>query len=337
MNITETMKNAMNVDNCDVLNENGKLRLIYVLDGFPTPLTLAYANSYHELNEKALRIFDAKKWMRFLIDESADVSISAFHPLVADMYKNHHEIYAATINNIWVDKMMEDDVDRPVEDENEDEENETPENCIEVLETGERDNRGHRIGGLSYTDLKKMDFDMLRALGHAFGIEDVDLLGPNDLAYVISQQEIDMDDTDCDHDCENCECGEMTDDGYCVCHYDEDEPEDEDTEDECDGNCENCEYAGVDEREEDEEPTEQPEAQQYEYVNGPAHYHGTECIENMRKLFGDEAVRWFSILSAYKYRFRNGSKPGVSAEMDQEKARWYEDYVVKMRSEQNFY
>ena len=45
----------------------------------------------------------------------------------------------------------------------------------------------------------------------------------------------------------------------------------------------------------------------------------------------------FPILSAYKYRFRDGSKPGVSAEQDQEKADWYEDYVVKMRSEQNYY
>ena len=333
MNITETMKAAMSVDNCDVLNENGKLRLIYALDGFPTPLILAQANSYHELNEKALRIFDAKKWMRFLIDESANVSTSAFHPLVADMYKNHYEIYTNVASDILLNEVNGDNVDCP------DEEDETPKNCVEVLETGERDERGHRIGSLSYTDLKKMDIDMLCALGHAFDIEDVDLLDSNDLAYSISQQEIDMDDTDCDHKCSECECGEMIDDGICVCHYDEDDTD----EDECDGDCEHCTYdvsdpdSGCSCDPDENENAAQPDEQPYEYVDGPAHYHGTECIENMRKLFGDEAVRWFCICNAYKYRFRDGSKPGVAAEQDEKKARWYEDYAVKMMNEQRYY
>ena len=341
MNITETMKAAMSVDNCDVLNENGKLLLIYALDGFPTPLVLAHANSYHELNEKALRIFDAKKWMRFLIDESADVSTSAFHPLVADMYKNHYEIYTSVAADILSNKVSGDNADYP------DEEDETLKNCVEVLETGERDERGHRIGSLSYTDLKKMDIDMLRALGHAFDIEDVDLLDSNDLAYSISRQEIDMDDTDCDHECSECEYGEMTDDGICVCHYDEDDEDDAD-EDECDGDCEHCAYdvpdtdsncsCESDENENAAQPEAQPQEEpQYEYVNGPTHYHGTECIENMRKLYGDDAVRWFCILNAYKYRFRNGSKPGVSAEQDREKADWYENYAVSMMENQRYY
>lgn len=75
----------------------------------------------------------------------------------------------------------------------------------------------------------------------------------------------------------------------------------------------------------------------YEYVDGPAHYHGTECIENMRKLYGDDAVRWFCICNAYKYRFRDGSKPGVTAEQDEEKARWYENYAANMMGEQRYY
>ena len=37
--------------------------------------------------------------------------------------------------------------------------------------------------------------------------------------------------------------------------------------------------------------TSQYEAPQYESVNGPQHYNGTECIENMRKIYGDDAVR----------------------------------------------
>ena len=146
-----------------------------------------------------------------------------------------------------------------------------------------------------------------------------------------------MDDADCDHNCNECECGEMTNNGNCICHYDEDESEDKNTEDECDGDCENCDYAGIDEREEDGTPAEQQKAQQYEYVNGPDHYNGTQCIEQMRHLYGDEAVKWFCICNAYKYRFRNGHKPGVTAEQDEQKARWYEDYASNMMSAQRYY
>ena len=43
----------------------------------------------------------------------------------------------------------------------------------------------------------------------------------------------------------------------------------------------------------------------------PAHYQGEyECIDLMREIYGDEAVRWFCILNAYKYRFRAGKKEG---------------------------
>lgn len=82
---------------------------------------------------------------------------------------------------------------------------------------------------------------------------------------------------------------------------------------------------------------ESEDSADYEYVDGPAHYHGTECIEKMRKLYGDDAVRWFCICNAYKYRFRNGSKPGVTAEQDEEKARWYENYAANMMGEQRYY
>ena len=119
----------------------------------------------------------------------------------------------------------------------------------------------------------------------------------------------------------------MTDDGDCICHYDDDE-------DDCDEDCENCEYADLNDHDDEDESEDSAD---YEYVDGPAHYHGTECIENMRKLFGDEAVRWFCICNAYKYRFRDGSKPGVAAEQDEKKARWYEDYAVKMMNEQRYY
>ena len=309
-----------NVENCDVIMENGFLRLIYHTDKMAVPLVLAACKSYHDLNEKAMKILGKNEWAEDVVEWSIRDESPVWYNLLADIYKNHYDLYESIVNT-----------------KNEDEESENPQNCVEVLDTGEKDERGHRIGRLNYTNLTNMDFNMLRALGHAFGIEDIDLLGPNDLAYSISLQEIDMDDADCDHNCNECEYGEMTDAGNCICHYDENEPEDKNTEDECDGDCENCDYAGIDEREEDETPAEQPKAQQYEYVNGPDHYNGTQCIEQMRHLYGDEAVKWFCICNAYKYRFRNGHKPGVSAEQDEQKARWYEDYASNMMSTQRYY
>lgn len=67
-------------------------------------------------------------------------------------------------------------------------------------------------------------------------------------------------------------------------------------------------------------------------VNHPSHYNQEgkkECIVAMREEFGDFAAYWFCKLNAYKYRYRAGSKPGNSAELDLAKATWYEDYATK--------
>ena len=64
-------------------------------------------------------------------------------------------------------------------------------------------------------------------------------------------------------------------------------------------------------------------------VDHPEHYQGShECIDLMREIYGDEAVRHFCICNAYKYRFRAGKKRGESAEQDLAKAEWYERYVM---------
>lgn len=66
-------------------------------------------------------------------------------------------------------------------------------------------------------------------------------------------------------------------------------------------------------------------------VNHPDHYQAKhECIEVMRAMFGDEAVRGFCRCNSYKYRFRAGKKHGQSAEEDIAKAEWYEEYLMDM-------
>ena len=71
-------------------------------------------------------------------------------------------------------------------------------------------------------------------------------------------------------------------------------------------------------------------------VDHPAHYQGEyECIDIMRETFGDEAVRWFCVCNAYKYRFRSGRKQGEPAQSDIAKAEWYETYMMEHLMQNN--
>ena len=283
----------MNINNCDILIENGHLRLIYDMPGFNFPMTLIHAYSNHELNEKAMKIFEPKEWIRYLAEQSDGKTTSQVHPLLADIYKSHQEDCMAVLNNIKDKKIEPETCDCPDCDDDE------LLGTVIVTATGEVDEKtGHRLGRLEIDGLKKMDTDALRALADDLGISGFDTMPRLSLIFAIHEQDIDIDDSECDYDCENCEYADLND------HDDEDKSED---------------------------------SADYEYVDGPAHYHGTECIENMRKLYGDDAVRWFCICNAYKYRFRNGSKPGVTAEQDEEKARWYENYAANMMGEQRYY
>lgn len=299
------MSKMFNIENCDVTMENGYLRLIYHTDELPVPMVLAVTKSYHDLNEKAMQLFDGNDWTESVVEWNLRKEDPIWHNLLADIYVNHNDMYkkAMAVNK------------------------KEPTKYIALEFTGEKNERGHRMGRLDFEDLKKMDYDCLKLLAKDLDVSEYDTLGPNDLAYSVSLVDIDVDDADCDYNCEDCDCAEMTNDGDCICHYDDDE-------DDCDEDCENCEYADLNDHDDEDESEDSAD---YEYVNGPAHYHGTECIENMRKLYGDKAVRWFCICNAYKYRFRSGSKPGVSAKQDDEKAHWYEDYAAKMMNEQRYY
>lgn len=63
-------------------------------------------------------------------------------------------------------------------------------------------------------------------------------------------------------------------------------------------------------------------------VNHPSHYQGKhECIDEMRALFGDEAVKAFCRCNIWKYTYRADSKNGAE---DHKKAEWYMDYLMKM-------
>ena len=60
-------------------------------------------------------------------------------------------------------------------------------------------------------------------------------------------------------------------------------------------------------------------------VYHPNHYNGKyECIEVMRDVFGDEAVKTFCKLNAFKYLWRASKKNG---DEDLEKAYYYTNYM----------
>ena len=71
---------------------------------------------------------------------------------------------------------------------------------------------------------------------------------------------------------------------------------------------------------------------EYEMTNHPQHYnkYDVEVIEMMRRIWGDEAVKVWCKLTAFKYRMRMGTKPDNPIEQDLEKERWYLDYANKL-------
>lgn len=310
-------KAVMDINNCDILSENGALRLVYNSEEYAYPLTLAKAKSYHELNEDGMKLFGAEDWVANIVSLSIGEEDPILSGLLADIYKNHHDLY----EDVFLDDT---DNDNDVPDCDCCDCNDEVIGTLTLTDTGRKNEEGHRIGRFDLCSLVELDEGVLHLMANACDIEGADDMPRDRLILELQHQDIDIDD------------------------------DDEDDTDECDGDCDNCEFAELDDRDEKydddsceaEEHPEWPhpikedtksDSSQYEYVDGPAHYHGTECIENMRKLFGDEAVRWFCICNAYKYRFRDGSKPGVSAEQDHEKAHWYEDYAVKMMGEQRYY
>ena len=61
-------------------------------------------------------------------------------------------------------------------------------------------------------------------------------------------------------------------------------------------------------------------------VNHPKHYNGKyECIEVMRDVFGEDAVKSFCILNAFKYIWRHNKKNGTE---DLKKAKWYLGFIL---------
>lgn len=74
-----------------------------------------------------------------------------------------------------------------------------------------------------------------------------------------------------------------------------------------------------------------------EQVNHPSHYGGEnnpyETIKVMRAWFGDEEVKVFCKLTAFKYMSRCGKKDNNSLSQDISKAEWYLNYIKQMESE----
>lgn len=66
----------------------------------------------------------------------------------------------------------------------------------------------------------------------------------------------------------------------------------------------------------------------YDNVNNPYHYTSGkyECIEVMRDTFGDEKLKAWCVLNAFKYLFRCYKKNG---DEDLKKANFYLNYIIK--------
>lgn len=67
-------------------------------------------------------------------------------------------------------------------------------------------------------------------------------------------------------------------------------------------------------------------------VNHPCHYNQGkyECIDVMEEVFGEQAVKHFCMLNAFKYIWRANEKNGIE---DVSKAVWYLNRLVDMEVE----
>lgn len=55
-----------------------------------------------------------------------------------------------------------------------------------------------------------------------------------------------------------------------------------------------------------------------------------ECIDEMIEIYGVQKVIAFCLCSAYKYRYRMGTKPGEDTERELQKVRWYENKAKEL-------
>ena len=89
------MSKMFNIENCDVTMENGHLRLIYHTDELLMPMTLAISKTYHDLNEKGMYLFGQEDWVGNVVEWSIRKESPIWHNLLADIYKNHHDLYSS--------------------------------------------------------------------------------------------------------------------------------------------------------------------------------------------------------------------------------------------------
>lgn len=77
----------------------------------------------------------------------------------------------------------------------------------------------------------------------------------------------------------------------------------------------------------------QADSDSYEMVNHPTHYNNytIECIEMMRRIWGDEVTAQWCEMTAFKYRMRVGTKPDNPIEQDLSKEEWYLSKAKELR------
>lgn len=75
---------------------------------------------------------------------------------------------------------------------------------------------------------------------------------------------------------------------------------------------------------------------EFDTVQHPRHYNrkgAIECIDEMELIYGPEAVMWFCLLNAHKYRYRAGLKNNGFEDL--EKSDWYMNKYKELKEKNN--
>ena len=179
-------KSVMGINNCDILNENGVLRLVYNFNKYTPPMIMVRAKSYHEFNKSGMFLFGAKTWATYIVQLNIDEEEPILRGLLADIYQNYHDLYEEVFHGAAED---DDAPDCDCEDCCDDD------GIIDYLtltDTGRMSEKGHHIGRFDFDNLAKLDTDTLHILAKVCDIKNSEAMDRGFLLWNLHNQDIDI-------------------------------------------------------------------------------------------------------------------------------------------------
>ena len=194
------MQKKYELKNCDILDINGHILLVYEGDKDSRQKVLVYAKSYRDLNEKSMNIFGGEDWMDFLFYMDEKFSGDLIDRLLADMYARYNDTYMSVFKK-WNSELQDD-----TQNIDEDDHNKDGKFVFSMTENDKATEDGHHLANLDKDSISKLPTRLLMMLADAFHIENFDLMSRGEMLTALSETDVDIDEQD-DEEC--CDCDDV--------------------------------------------------------------------------------------------------------------------------------